>query len=345
MKTSIIKRVPNCFYFQIAEDYKAICLYEVAEKIKCNDCAATLLSLYENIVNSRMNARVKNAETFPASSSYIQKCLLGHYSEKTIYNANEFLINEGFVKIDRQKTDKENNLPNLITLNIDHVNYMLNEYGKIKVGKNYGTPTVILRNPYRNFTEGGTVNLRTELSIKNKVLEINKETLTNPQKNILNFNILNKGEEEKEEEKGGRLPNTTNELNYTAFSDVVRGAIKIDSIDKRNTYITNLGIKPSNPEASNILEAIVKNYIAIRFKNVTEFPYLNTDERAQDWAVKRCTFADFNAYTLSQISIGQAQSILNGANRKPVTQKEQTTDDKNKRLLELLKKMQNYETD
>lgn len=172
----------------------------------------------------------------------------------------------------------------------------------------------------------------------NNNIDNNKEIIINSLSLSEKPNFISPPEnQKKKEEKCGRLPNTTNELNYAAFSDVVRNAIKIDSIDKRNQYITNLGVKPSNTEAANILEAIVKNYIAIRFKNVCEFPYLNTDERAQDWAVKRCTFADFNAYTLSQISIQQAQS-MNGANRKPVNQKEQITEDKNKRLLELLKK-------
>ena len=188
MKTSIIKRVPDCFYFQVSEDYKAICLYEVGEKIKCNDCAAVLLSLYENFVNSRINSRTKNPHSFSASTGYIKKCLLGHYSDKTIIEANAFLENESYISIERKKTEKSNSLPNVITLNVDHINYMLGEYCKIKVQQNYITPYVklhnplckipqggygILHNPLCNFPQGGYGILQTEISIKNQVLEIN----------------------------------------------------------------------------------------------------------------------------------------------------------------------------
>jgi len=331
MKTSIIKRVPNCFFFQIAEDYRAICLYESGGKIKCNDCAATLLSLYENIVNSRMIARVKNAETFPASSSYIQKCLLGHYSEKTIYNANDFLISEGLIKIDRQKTDKENNLPNLITLNIDRVNYMLNEYSKIKVVQNYGTPTVILRNPYRNFTEGGTVKLRTEISIKNKEIEINKETISLSEKP----KFLNSPENQKEEEEktGGQCLN----IDYDKIKALIRECVKIENDHMRKTYITNLGLKPNHEKASAVLEAEFDRYVAYRVQEITDYPYNNTQEKAEAAARKRCTFFDFNKWTLSDIS-KQAAEKATQERRQPVTQKEETKEDKNKRLLDLLKK-------
>ena len=187
MKTSIIKRVPDCFYFQVSEDYKAICLYEVGEKIKCNDCAAVLLSLYENFVNSRINSRTKNPHSFSASTGYIKKCLLGHYSDKTIIEANAFLENESYISIERKKTEKSNSLPNVITLNVDHINYMLGEYCKIKVQQNYITPYVKLHNPLCkipqggygklhnplcNFPQGGYGILQTEISIKNQVLEI-----------------------------------------------------------------------------------------------------------------------------------------------------------------------------
>ena len=331
MKTSIIKRVPNCFFFQVAEDYKAICLYESGNRIKCNDCAATLLSLYENIVNSRMNARVKNAETFPASSSYIQKCLLGHYSEKTIYNANEFLINEGLIKIDRQKTDKENNLPNLITLNIEQVNYMLNEYSKIKVGKNYATPTVILRNPYRNFTEGSTVNLRTEISIKNKEIEINKETLSLSEKSILIS--IPEDQKEKGDQTGGQCLN----IDYDKIKALIRAGVKIENEHMRRTYITNLGLKPNHEKASAVLEAEFDRYVAYRVQEITDYPYNNTQEKAESAAKKRCTFFDFNKWTLSDIS-KQAAEKATQERRQPVNQREESKEDKNKRLLDLLKK-------
>ena len=317
MKTSIIKRVPNCYYFQIAEDYKAICLYESAGKIKCNDCAATLLSLYENIVNSRITARVKNPETFPASSSYIQKCLLGHYSEKTIYNANEFLINEGFVKIDRQKTDKENNLPNLITLNIDNVNYMLNEYGKIKVGKNYGTPTVILRNPYRNFTEGGTVNLRTEISIKKLDKEIIKETLSHSE----NFNFEKKQndipliDKLNEKEKPATITKNEisgNEINYDKFVERVRELVQLDNPVKVKIYVSNMGVRPAHERAAEILEAEFKRYAAQRFANGSQYPLNSTQERFMEWLEKNSNvgYPDFNKWTLSTLAIQNAAAMM-----------------------------------
>lgn len=333
MKTSVIRRVPNCFYFQIAEDYKAICLYESGDKIKCNDCAATLLSLYENVVNSRMNARVKNAETFPASSSYIQKCLLGHYSEKTIYNANEFLISEGLIKIDRQKTDKENNLPNLITLNIEAVNYVLNEYSKIKVVQNYGTPTLILRNPYRNFTEGGTVNLRTEIS-KNKEIETNKETLYLSEKPILNS--IPENQKEEEEKTSGQCLN----IDYDKIKEVIRAGIKIENPHMRNTFIKNLGISLTHEKAAAALEAEFDRYVAYRVQEITDYPYNNTQEKAEAAAKKRCTFFDFNKWTLSDIS-KQAAEKATQERWQAVTQREETKEDKNKRLLDLLKKNKN----
>ena len=317
MKTSIIKRVPNCFYFQIAEDYKAICLYESAGKIKCNDCAATLLSLYENIVNSRITARVKNPETFPASSSYIQKCLLGHYSEKTIYNANEFLINEGFVKIDRQKTDKENNLPNLITLNIDNVNYMLNEYGKIKVGKNYGTPTVILRNPYRNFTEGGTVNLRTEISIKKLDKEIIKDTPShsenfNFEKKQNDISLIDKLNEKEKPAAISKNEISGNEINYDKFVERVRELVQLDNEEKRRRYITNMGVKPSNEKANEILQEEFKRYAAKRFGDGCNFPLNNNHERLMKWLddSSRVGFSDFNLWTCSQYAVQNAAAMM-----------------------------------
>ena len=256
--------------------------------------------------------------------------MLGHYSEKTIYNANEFLINEGLIKIDRQKTDKENNLPNLITLNIEQVNYMLNEYSKIKVGKNYATPTVILRNPYRNFTEGSTVNLRTEISIKNKEIEINKETLPLSEKPLIS---IPEDQKEKGDQTGGQCLN----IDYDKIKAVIRAGVKIENEHMRRTYITNMGIKPTHEKAAAILEAEFDRYVAYRVQEITDYPYNNTQGKVEQAAAKKCTFFDFNKWTLSDISKQSAEKATQ-ERRQPTTQKEETKEDKNKRLLDLLKK-------
>ncbi len=331
MKNSIIKRVPNCFYFQIAEDYKAICSYELGDKIKCNDCAAALLSLYENIVNARIIARAKNPTTLQASTKYIKKCLLGHYSEKTIIEANQFLEDYSFIKIERKKTDKENNLPNEITLNIEHINYMLNEYGKIRVLQNYITPYVKLHNPLCKITQPPYVKLQTEISIKNKEIEINKETLSLSENKILN--LIPDDQKEKGDQTGGQCLN----IDYDKIKAVIRAGVKIENEHMRRTYITNMGIKPTHEKAAAILEAEFDRYVAYRVQEITDYPYNNTQGKVEQAAAKKCTFFDFNKWTLSDISKQSAEKATQ-ERRQPTTQKEETKEDKNKRLLDLLKK-------
>ncbi len=334
MKTSVIKRTPNCFFFQIAEDYKAICLYESGDKIKCNDCAAALLSLYENLVDSRIIARAKNPLSFSASTGYIKRCLLGHYSAKTIIEANQFLENESFIKIDRKKTEKENNLPNEITLNTDHINYMLNEYDKIRVQQNYITPYVKLHNPLCKITQGGYVKLQTEISIKNKEIEINKETLSISEKPILNS--IPENQKEEEEKTGGQCLN----IDYDKIKALIRECVKIENDHMRRTYITNLGLKPTHEKAAAVLESEFDRYVAYRVQEITDYPYNNTQEKAEAAAKKRCTFFDFNKWTLSDIS-KQAAEKATQERWQAVTQREETKEDKNKRLLDLLKKNKN----
>lgn len=333
MKNSIIKRVPNCYYFQIAEDYQALCIQEKNGKLTPNDCAAAVLSLFENLVNSRIIARAKNPLSFPASTNYIRKCLLNHYSNNSILEAISFLDNESYISIKRAKTDKNNNLPNEITLNTEHINYMLNEYCKIKVVQNCVTPYAKLNNPLCKIEQGGYSKLQTEISIKNKVLEINKETLSLSEKPILISNPENQKEEE--EKTGGQCLN----IDYEKIKALIRDFVKIENDHMRKTYITNLGLKPNHEKAAAALESEFDRYVAYRVQEITDYPYNNTQEKVEQAARKRCTFFDFNRWTLSDIS-KQAAEKATQEKRKPVNQKEEGKEDKNKRLLELLKNNQ-----
>lgn len=165
-KTSVINHISGAKYIKLFEDFIAICAYQVSTEvkgtvIKHNNCAAALLAFYEHRHNGILSAHgdKKTAVNLKqeSSNSFLEKCLLFHYSQKTIKEANEFLENEGFITIFRNRISDKENAPNDILLNIDAVNYMLREYCKIMVGENY--PTLILPNPYRKITIPPTVKL------------------------------------------------------------------------------------------------------------------------------------------------------------------------------------------
>ncbi len=105
----------------------------------------------------------------------------------------------------------------------------------------------------------------------------------------------------------------------------------------RRTYITNLGLKPNHEKAAAVLESEFERYVAYRVDEITKYTYNNTQEKAEAAAKKRCTFFDFNKWTLSDIS-KQAAEKATQERRQTVTQREETKEDKNKRLLDLLKK-------
>lgn len=324
MKNSIIKRVPNCFYFQIAEDYQALCIQEKNGKLTPNDCAAAMLSLFENLVNSRIIARAKNPLSFPASTNYIRKCLLGHYSNNSIIESLSFLENESYINIKRAKTDKNNNLPNEITLNTEHINYMLGEYCKIKVVQNYITPYAKLNNPLCKIEQGGYSNLKTELSTKNNNKEIIKETLSH---SFENFNFEKKqndiplieNQNQKEEKPATITKNeiSGNEINYDKFVERVRELVQLDNEEKRRRYITNMGVKPSNEKANEILHEEFKRYAAKRFGDGCNFH--NNHERLMKWLEdsSRIGFSDFNLWTCSQYAVQNAAAMIAMMKDKP----------------------------
>jgi len=168
-------------------------------------------------------------------------------------------------------------------------------------------------------------------NINNNILNNNnKESLSISEKPILNSPENQKEEEEK---TGGQCLN----IDYDKIKEVIRAGIKIENDHMRRTYITNLGLKPNHEKAAAALEAEFDRYVAYRVQEITDYPYNNTQEKAEAAARKRCTFFDFNKWTLSDIS-KQAAEKATQERRQVVTQKEESKEDKNKRLLDLLKK-------
>jgi hypothetical protein len=187
MKTSVIKRHLDCRFLVISEDYLSICRYEIETpkmgiSIKTNDCAAALLALYEHRHNAFLANNENHKGKIKQSSGlgFLEKCLLGHYSQKSIREANAFLAIKGFISIESQKVSENENAPNLIVLNVDAINNALN----LSEEKNY--PTIKLQEGWCKITGGGAVKLQegcgkiTESNIINDNLE-NKDNNNLPQ--------------------------------------------------------------------------------------------------------------------------------------------------------------------
>lgn len=310
MKTGIIKHHRDSFFFTLHEDYQTLCRYEQNGKVKTNDCAAVILSLFENIAEAGIKRRAKNPLTFPASNNYIRKCLLNHYSEKTVSHAVDFLQSEGFISVTQKRVSEKEYAANEITFYPDRINEILEMYEQIRGAEN--SPTVILPHPYRKITPPLPVILPGEYSIQNSVLESN-HSLIAPE----NFNPditqipANEKPELKEEKPAGITKNgiNENEINYGAFVELCRVLVKWSDSDRLNQYLSNMRIL-ENPKKMEILESEFQRYAARRFSDVSGFPYLDTDEKVQAWARKRVGFADFNTWTLSTLTATNVQSFI-----------------------------------
>ena len=103
-----------------------------------------------------------------------------------------------------------------------------------------------------------------------------------------------------------------NEINYDKFVERVRELVQLDNEEKRRRYITNMGVKPSNEKANEILQEEFKRYAAKRFGDGCNFPLNNNHERLMKWLEdsSRIGFSDFNLWTCSQYAIQNAAAMM-----------------------------------
>ncbi len=149
----------------VKEGFLAICTYIEKGKVKTNTCAAFHLNLYVNRHNdfAKKNLSQKEAIKLQSSTSYLEKCLLYIFSQKTIKEANKFLASANLITIHRSENNNIHE-SNYVSINLCaiqaaekpyHDTFIVNAFDpQIVDGK-----LVFNGGGLGKFTEGGRVNL------------------------------------------------------------------------------------------------------------------------------------------------------------------------------------------
>ena len=116
-----------------------------------------------------------------------------------------------------------------------------------------------------------------------------------------------------------------NEINYDKFVERVRELVQLDNEEKHRRYITNMGVKPSNEKANEILQEEFKRYAAKRFGDGCNFH--NNHERLMKWLEdsSRIGFSDFNLWTCSQYAVQNAAAMMKDKPAKVQAQEKKVT--------------------
>ena len=166
MKTSCINHGEH-YFFTIRQTYLTI--------TNKNECAAALLSLYEHRHNGLLNNQVESLWQ-RSSNKFLEQCLLGAFSPKTIRKANELLISLGLIEIAGTESADKGTGENFVFFNVEVVQGLIDKLAKNTptskaepLGKITYPPREISLPPLGKFTDSKIIkNDNTNLSFLEK---------------------------------------------------------------------------------------------------------------------------------------------------------------------------------
>jgi len=242
MKQSIIKHGTNTRFVMLRESYREMCIYIKNGKIKHNDTAASMLSLFEHLTNAKMAVAESEGKKQPdlwlyLSKSFIETSLLGTAAKMTISEAEKLLVSLGLIFI-KQEMEGDVYTRKAYLLNAELVQWVLDNRGWSKIREG----SLILEGGYSNFREGGSLILEGG----SLILDNLKDKLVDKEKDISSSSSSSREIFQNFEEQKQPPKTNTDEVPQKAFAAVALEKANVSDFKKfaieRNPELAGVNI-------------------------------------------------------------------------------------------------------